>query len=56
MKNLFSMEYLTNDDIFNLIQTASRFKSEKKLSLSMKENMYLTYSLKIQHVQNAVLK
>ena len=32
MKNLFSMEYLTNDDIFNLIQTASRFKSEKKLS------------------------
>ena len=56
MKNLFSMEYLTNDDIFNLIQTASRFKSGKKLSLSMKENMYLTYSLKIQHVQNAVLK
>ena len=31
MKNLFSMEYLTNDDIFNLIQTASRFKSEKEI-------------------------
>ena len=29
MKNLFSMEYLTNDDIFNLIQTASRFKSKR---------------------------
>ena len=31
MKNLFSMEYLTNDDIFNLIQTASRFKSRKEI-------------------------
>ena len=56
MKNLFSMEYLTNDDIFNLIQTRVVLNQEKKLSLSMKENMYLTYSLKIQHVQNAVLK
>ena len=56
MKNLFSMEYLTNDDIFNLIQTASRFKSGKEIVPQYEGNMYLTYSLKIQHVQNAVLK
>ena len=55
MKNLFSMEYLTNDDILILFKQRVVL-NEKKLSLSMKENMYLTYSLKIQHVQNAVLK
>ena len=55
MKNLFSMEYLTNDDIFNLIQTASRFKSGKEI-VPQYEGKYVSYSLKIQHVQNAVLK
>ena len=53
MKNLFSMEYLTNDDILILFKQRVVLNQEKKLSLSMKENMYLTYSLKIQHVQNA---
>ena len=56
MEHLFSMEYLTNDDIFNLIQTASRFKSGKETVPQYEGNMYLTYSLKIQHAQNAVLK
>ena len=56
MEHLFSMEYLTNDDILILFKQRVVLNQEKKLSLSMKGNMYLTYSLKIQHAQNAVLK
>ena len=55
MKQLVSMEDLTNEEIYSLIETAIEYKKVINL-INLQTNMLQTCSLKTQHVQNAALK
>ena len=55
MNNLLSMEHLSNEDIYELIQTACD-KSESKPYHNSKGSLFLIYSSKIQLEQSVALK
>ncbi len=56
MNHLLSMEHLSTDQIYKLIQKASQFKSGERQLPNFKGNMSQIYSLKILLEQNVVLK
>ena len=55
MNNLLSMEHLSNEDIYELIQTACDYKSGKQ-TLQFEGSLFLIYSSKIQLEQSVALK
>lgn len=56
MNHLLSMEHLSTDRIYKLIQKASQFKSGERQLPNFEGNMSQIYSLKILLEQNVVLK
>lgn len=57
MNNLLSMEHLSNEDIYELIQTAFVITNqESKPYHNSKGSLFLIYSSKIQLEQSVALK
>lgn len=56
MNNLLSMEHLSNEDIYELIQTACDYKSGKQTLPQFEGSLFLIYSSKIQLEQSVALK
>lgn len=56
MNHLLSMEHLSTDQIYKLIQKASQFKSGERQLPNFEGKYVANYSLKILLEQNVVLK
>ena len=56
MNNLLSMEHLSNEDIYELIQALVITNQESKPYHNSKGSLFLIYSSKIQLEQSVALK
>ena len=54
MKNLLSMEHLSTEEIYDLITTASKYKSGEEALPQFNDKYVSTYSSRIQQEQNVV--